>query len=183
MVNSQPGRPDRSPYIFPSSPGTYALVLHLSRPITPEIGSLGKHHLPAASYVYTGSAFGPGGLRARIERHLRIDKPRHWHIDFLRPRARVIAVYYSVTPTHFECAWSQALIALPSASIPIPRFGASDCKAGCPAHLVALPSDDDLAQVEALLGFPQCVNMQGWSASRAGTYRRTPAAKPRRESG
>jgi len=35
-------------------------------------------------YIYIGSAFGPGGVRARMLRHLRADKPKHWHIDYLR---------------------------------------------------------------------------------------------------
>ncbi|NPA76903.1 MAG: DUF123 domain-containing protein [Candidatus Diapherotrites archaeon] len=34
-------------------------------------------------YAYVGSAFGPGGLKARILRHWRQEKKIHWHIDWI----------------------------------------------------------------------------------------------------
>ena len=34
------------------------------------------------------------------------------------------------------------LLELPGASVPVPGFGSSDCRA-CPAHLVALPAGFD----------------------------------------
>jgi len=65
-------------------PGTYALILHLSKKLERiEIGKLGRFAFDAGFYVYVGSAFGPGGLKARLQRHLRTDKPLHWHIDLL----------------------------------------------------------------------------------------------------
>jgi Uri superfamily endonuclease len=36
-----------------------------------------------------------------------------------------------------EHAWARALIQLPYASLPMPSFGASDCR--CPAHLIYIP--------------------------------------------
>ena len=161
MVNNQPGRPNYgSPYVFPSLSGTYALAMRLAHPLTLEVGRLGTHRLPSAIYLYTGSACGPGGLRARIERHLRLQKPHHWHIDFLRPQVDILCVYYSTTPQRLECAWSKALTQLPGAFIPVARFGASDCASGCPAHLIALPLGTDLSFIAAALSFPECVNMR-----------------------
>lgn len=149
-----------SPSVFPPLSGTYALVMCLARPLTLKIGRLGEQHLPEAIYLYAGSACGPGGLRARIERHLRLQKPHHWHIDFLRPQVDILCVYYSTTPQRLECAWLQALIQLPGAFIPVARFGASDCASGCPAHLVALPLGTNLSSIAAALSFPECVNTQ-----------------------
>ncbi|MDF1514549.1 MAG: GIY-YIG nuclease family protein [Anaerolineae bacterium] len=83
-------------------------------------------------YIYVGSAWGPGGLTARLQRHLRGSQNTRWHIDYLRritvPTAAWIAPY-----TRQECAWAQALHDHPHASVPVPRFGASDCR--CPSHL------------------------------------------------
>ena len=41
----------------------------------------------------------------------------------------------------------QALAALPNACVPIPHFGASDCRMGCPAHLIAVPPHLSLTSV------------------------------------
>ena len=129
-------------------------------PITLEIGRLGIYALPAAIYIYAGSALGPGGIYARVERHLRRNKPKHWHIDFLRPYVDVISVYYSTTPQHLECIWTQALSKLAGAFIPVARFGASDCISGCPAHLIALPLEIHGSQIAAALSFPNQINIQ-----------------------
>lgn len=98
-------------------------------------------------YVYVGSAHGPGGLRARLGRHLRGDGRPHWHIDVLRAAARVEGYAYWTRDGVTECALAQALASLPGASIPLPHFGASDCRTGCPAHLVALPDRRPLAEM------------------------------------
>ena len=92
--------------------------------------------LPAGDYVYVGSACGPGGLRARLGRHLSGAGRPHWHIDALRGHARIVGAYYCVSALRLECRWVQALLALPGVTAPAPGFGASDCRSGCLAHLV-----------------------------------------------
>lgn len=124
---------------LPKLTGTYALALRLDSPQRFLAGRLGEFNAPAGEYVYTGSAFGPGGLRARLQRHLAGDGALHWHIDYLRRIARPIWFAYSPAARRLECDWSQRLNALPGACAPIPGFGASDCRAGCPAHLIAVP--------------------------------------------
>ena len=113
-------------------PGTYALGLDLPRRTTCIIGALGEHTLPAGLYLYVGSAFGPGGLRARIGRHLGQATTQHWHIDYVRPHAQPRAVWLA-PEQRIECRWAQHLLADPRARIIVPRFGASDCT--CAAHL------------------------------------------------
>ena len=125
---------------LPSSSGTYALILQLTRPAVLQIGRLGETSFPAGNYVYLGSAFGPGGLQARLGRHLRGESRRHWHIDYLRSAAQVAGFCYAITPVSQECYWCQALALQPGAWIPARGFGASDCRARhrrCPAHLLA----------------------------------------------
>ena len=45
--------------------------------------------LAPGCYVYAGSARGPGGIRARVRRHLRPDKTPHWHIDQVTAYAKL----------------------------------------------------------------------------------------------
>jgi Uri superfamily endonuclease len=136
---------------MPVSYGTYALHLNMSHAQPIKIGRLGHYHFPIGDYFYLGSARGAGGLRARVGRHLRGNGAQHWHIDYLRAAAEVRNVFYTVTDTPLECAWSQALAQLPQASIPIPHFGSSDCRSGCAAHLIAFPRHASLASIQVKL--------------------------------
>jgi Uri superfamily endonuclease len=120
-----------------SAPGTYALILHSSQACRLKVGRLGEMQVWPGFYIYTGSAFGPGGLQGRLAHHLRPPVAPHWHIDYLRQAAEVVEVWAAEGPEKREHAWAQALTACPGCSIPLLRFGASDCR--CPAHLVYLP--------------------------------------------
>ncbi len=63
--------------------GLYLLLLELGRSIDPVIAGQ-RLVLGPGIYVYVGSACGPGGLRARLSRHLCGRRRRlHWHIDRL----------------------------------------------------------------------------------------------------
>ena len=135
---------------LPIAAGTYALALRLARPADLTVAGRAVRLAPGV-YVYVGSAHGPGGLRARLGRHLRGEGRARWHIDALRAVAEVAGWHAVVSPLHLECAWAQALALLPGAAIPVPGFGATDCRAACPAHLVMLPADVDLEGVRATL--------------------------------
>lgn len=136
---------------LPADNGCYVLILQLSRarPIT--VGRSGKVLFPQGIYLYVGSAFGSGGLRSRVGRHLRGDGRWHWHIDYLRSVADVHGCFYTVADRSLECEWSQALAALPNATIPVPHFGSSDCRSGCEAHLIAFPLRLDWIIVKRIL--------------------------------
>src|SRR5262245_30517552 len=71
-------------------PGTYVLILYVAQDGNIAIGSLGKHRVPPGCYAYVGSAFGPGGLRARLTHHVNAASKLHWHIDYLRRQAEII---------------------------------------------------------------------------------------------
>jgi Uri superfamily endonuclease len=121
--------------VLPRAGGTYGIGLLLSLPIQCTIGALGTWTFPAGHYLYVGSAWGPGGLRARVGRHLRGGAVRRWHIDYLRAHADPVALW--LTPgQRLECAWAEVLSENPDAVIVVPRFGASDCH--CPSHLFRL---------------------------------------------
>jgi Uri superfamily endonuclease len=136
---------------LPASPGTYVLLLHSDRPIEISPGGLGRWKLPAGRYAYIGSARGPGGLRARVTRHLRPDKPLHWHIDHVTAQVPVIAVLTGLGVENRECACVQALLRLPGVVAIAPGFGSSDCRSGCPAHLLLLPDGISVSELRARL--------------------------------
>ncbi len=116
------------------SGGTYLLWLHLPAARRITVGRLGAFDFAAGFYGYVGSAMGPGGLAARLGRHLQGSSRRRWHIDYLRCAADPVAAWVCVSPQVQEHDWAAALAAMEGAWLPAPRFGASDCR--CPAHLV-----------------------------------------------
>lgn len=136
---------------LPAASGTYALLLTADAPTTLSVGRLGIVSFPPGLYAYLGSAHGPGGLKARIGRHLRAGKPLHWHIDYLTAALRVTHVLAATSEGAQECDWVRRLLEMKGASVPASGFGNTDCRSHCPAHLVLLPKDTDIARLESLL--------------------------------
>jgi Uri superfamily endonuclease len=122
---------------IPSSPGTYALILFCPRTRRIKVGKLGVFDVRPGWYAYVGSAFGPGGLKARSRHHRRRTARPHWHIDYLRAVASLRAIWFTSDAVPREHQWAEMVGALPEASTPIPRFGSSECT--CPSHLFRLP--------------------------------------------
>lgn len=115
-----------------SNLGTYALILQSHSSQTIQVGRWGQLDLQSGFYIYIGSAFGPGGVRARVSRHLRGDKRKHWHVDYLREYVIPTEVWISYKAEHLEHDWASILFEMPE-MIPIQGFGCSDCK--CHSHL------------------------------------------------
>ncbi len=91
--------------------------------------------LLAGYYFYVGSAFGSGGLRARLSRHLRNKKKIHWHIDQLTSlKETVIKGIMINLRAKNECLLSQIMHSIAELE-PITNFGNSDCRANCQSHL------------------------------------------------
>ena len=134
--------------LLPDTPGAYALELYLPEPQTINIGRLGEIGFPGGIYIYFGSAYGAGGINARLGRHLRAKSKRlRWHIDYLREVSSVRAYCYAGADPGIddrvpvECSWCQALLLLPGSRAAVANFGSSDCMSACPAHLVHFPSE------------------------------------------
>ncbi|MEM7045980.1 MAG: GIY-YIG nuclease family protein, partial [Pseudomonadota bacterium] len=127
--------PNIKPDALPAEPGAYLLMLALESATTlpPRFDGL---VLTDGFYVYTGSAYGPGGIRARCRRHISRPKARHWHVDWLTSAANDISV--AAFPGKTECALVRSLSGLPGAQFPVPGFGSSDCRR-CQAHLLRFP--------------------------------------------
>lgn len=132
LVPPQRPLPGNTSRALPAARGTYALVLRCAITRRVRIGRLGWLDLRPGWYVYVGSAFGPGGLQARIGHHRRVARRPHWHIDYLRRHAPLDAVWY-IACERCEHDLAELIQAMPGATAPLRGFGSSDCD--CPAHL------------------------------------------------
>jgi Uri superfamily endonuclease len=134
-----------------SKPGTYALVLRSNASACARIGSWGRLDVRAGYYIYVGSAFGPGGVLARVSRHCREPGSKHWHIDYLREHAVVESVWYSHSSIRLEHSWAEAVTNLAETES-IKGFGCSDCR--CESHLFFSATEPRLARFVAVVGEP-----------------------------
>ncbi|RLF06693.1 MAG: GIY-YIG nuclease family protein [Thermoprotei archaeon] len=122
----------------PPFPGTYALLLRLSAGLRVRV--LGHVHLlTPGTYVYVGSALGPGGLRARLARHFSKNKRLRWHVDQITRVVAPLLAVYAISTEKLECTLVGELLRK-GFQAPVRGFGSSDCSKGCPAHLLACPS-------------------------------------------
>jgi len=131
-VAAAPGGPD-------ARPGTYVVVFHLDADLTGlRVGELGTFDLPTGYYAYVGSAFGPGGVKARVGRHLTPVKANlKWNVDYLTPHARAVEAWWTYDGVKRECTWSAALAASPGSDCPAHEFGARDCRKVPPQRIGA----------------------------------------------
>lgn len=131
---------------IPARPGTYALLLTVERRQRLTVGRLGTLALQPGCYLYCGSARGPGGLRARLRHHIGSPNRPHWHIDYLHRAALPLEIWWSDAPESNEHLWAAQCSQLPGATVPLARFGASDCT--CDAHLFFFPTPPDFSAFE-----------------------------------
>jgi len=110
------------------------LLLDIAGPVSLSFSSFAGLILPAGHYVYAGSAYGTGGLKARLSRHLRRGKKPHWHIDHLTAKAEAITAFAVAGGN--ECALVRSLLESGQYRQPLPGFGSSDCRT-CISHLLA----------------------------------------------
>jgi Uri superfamily endonuclease len=120
---------------LPDRHGTYVLIASVPQIKRIEIGRLGAFDLVSGFYAYVGSAFGSGGLCARIGHHLESTAAPHWHIDYLLQVAQPAEVWYSTADQKLEHHWADLLEKAPSFRVPIPRFGSSDYHRSRSSHL------------------------------------------------
>jgi len=78
---------------LPEAKGTYVLIAFVAQMKRLEIGRLGAYDIVPGYYAYVGSAFGAGGLRARISHHLESTASPHWLIDYLLAVAEPVQVW------------------------------------------------------------------------------------------
>jgi Uri superfamily endonuclease len=116
-----------------SRPGTYVIVLRADDTRQLTIGRAGTLTVRPGYYFYVGSAFGPGGLRARVGRHLTGTGACRWHIDYLRAATEAVEAWVLTGGEKMEHRWAGMLADAPGVEMPMTGFGASDCC--CATHL------------------------------------------------
>ena len=123
---------------LPAGKGSYLVWFRVAEPLEFDCGALGTRRLDTGWTGYAGSAFGAGGLAARLRRHLGSGGRRHWHIDYLRSHIAITEFWFSHDPQRREHLWAEVAAELPGAQRPVRGFGSSDCS--CESHLVHLPA-------------------------------------------
>ena len=133
---------------IPATGGTYILPVELSSPATIEVGGLGRLSFDAGIYAYVGSAFGPGGLAARLRRYADGPQRVHWHIDYLLEHSEVRNALVSTSQNRLECVWAQWM----RSRVPdfVPGFGSSDCR--CMSHLSYLGNVEEAEDIICAAG-------------------------------
>lgn len=100
----------------------YLLVMELPQDTEIAVGKLGNVFFKKGPYVYVGSA----PSEKRLERHLRKEKKKFWHIDYFLEKTEIKAIF--VVEGWKECEVAHS-IHLPY----VKGFGCSDCR--CVSHL------------------------------------------------
>jgi Uri superfamily endonuclease len=122
--------------------GNYTLIFFIQVQKQIVIGRLGSGTFQKGYYIYTGSAFGKGssGLDGRVRRHIKKQKAKRWHIDYLLSDIDVnlTAIVAGIMNKEMECAINQCLREMFRAKIPFLGFGSSDCTEHCGSHLLFL---------------------------------------------
>jgi Uri superfamily endonuclease len=116
--------------------GIYALIIKLPKSTRIKIGKMGSFLFKEGTYLYVGSALGQGSssLEGRIRRHIKIKKKAFWHIDyFLQSNiSRITHIMLATSTTNMECKIVKRIEKNLHASIPVEKFGSSDCS--CTTH-------------------------------------------------
>ncbi len=108
--------------------GSYLLFIKLDNDMTIKYGINKKNFFKKGYYVYVGSAL--NSIENRIARHLRSNKNKHWHIDYLLNYGKILNIFYKEKNYKEECRIAGLL---KNKFLSIDDFGSSDCK--CKSHL------------------------------------------------
>jgi len=116
--------------------GIYVLFISVERDIPVKVGALGEIKFSKGKYTYVGSA--QNGIERRVARHLKREKKRFWHIDYLLTQkyVKVEKIFYKEAAKKEECKIAQALFRFGN---PIRGFGCSDCS--CQSHLFKIKKE------------------------------------------
>lgn len=130
-----------------SDTGTYVVVYACDVNARLQVGRWSEIELQPGYYLYVGSAFGPGGVRARVQRHCRKEKKLHWHIDYLSAQLSPLEAWLCYQDERLEHRWAQALSEMKAMS-PVEGFGCTDCD--CRSHLFTTQERPDIEEFSKL---------------------------------
>lgn len=119
---------------LPKVAGAYVLVIELEDDLMLQNKRFNGITVAKGTYLYCGSANGPGGIAARVKRHCKTTKKPHWHVDELTSNGAGKVVSVLVVPGGDECVLRSALQESDT-QVPVRGFGSSDCPK-CVSHLL-----------------------------------------------
>lgn len=99
--------------------------------------------------MYVGSARGPGGIMARLSRHLSKEKRLRWHIDYITSLScsRPLLALYAESPQDLEERLARELLRSPCLRASYTGFGSSD--RASPTHLFSCTCSLESCAAEA----------------------------------
>lgn len=115
--------------------GCYLVLMNIPERCTVKIGALGDVEISQGWYIYCGSA--KKTLTARLNRHLRIRKGVHWHMDYLRQKADKVIGIPIRTQDSIEHDLARGIAQI--CEWQVDGFGCSDCQ--CSSHLFGFSED------------------------------------------
>ena len=151
---------------LPKAKGTYLLFFEMKHPKTIRVGKLVETAFAPGYYGYVGSAFGPGGLHARLRHHLTISERCHWHLDYIRPSMQFLTLWITQDEEPREHEWAATLMDWPGADVPVKNLGATDCT--CPGHFFRF---DRLPDIGAFRRRLKALQVMGGSVDEISRYR------------
>lgn len=113
--------------------GAYVLMIETASPLPVRLPQKDVSVLAPSTYLYVGSANGPGGIKARLRRHFRPNKKIHWHVDQLTTCSASVEALAVIGGN--ECALGEILLASKRYQVALQGFGSSDCRT-CSSHLL-----------------------------------------------
>jgi len=135
---------------LPKVAGAYVLVIELETDLPLQNKRFAGITLAKGTYLYCGSANGPGGIAARVKRHCKRGKKPHWHVDELTSNGAGRVVSVLVLPGGDECEL-RAGLQDQSKPVPLPGFGSSDCTK-CASHLISTGVRNHMMVLRSLAG-------------------------------
>jgi Uri superfamily endonuclease len=127
--------------------GVYVLIIQVDEDTDVNVGAIGRLTFKKGLYAYVGSA--QNNLEQRVKRHLRKEKRRFWHVDYLlgNDGTKVVEVFYEQTDKTGECAIAKVI---GERGESIDGFGSSDCS--CKGHLFRIENYWFLQEFMQVLG-------------------------------
>jgi Uri superfamily endonuclease len=121
--------------------GVYILIALVAKRFNVNVGALDRLSFEKGTYAYVGSA--QSNLERRVTRHLKKNKRKFWHIDYLlhNDNAKIAGIFYLTAGESKECWVAKEL---GKRGFLIDGFGSSDCN--CRSHLFKLENCEFLRE-------------------------------------
>jgi Uri superfamily endonuclease len=126
--------------------GTCALVFSLAEDtLFDRVGQFREVRLPRGHYICVGSAFGKGGVRGWVARHLLVPDRRREHLDYVRRSLTPLEVWFTYGPTNLACDWVRVLRYELGGDVRVYGFGVTRGDP-CSAHFLHFVERPDYAR-------------------------------------